>query len=132
MPLTIAEVGCQFQWAALRFAHAVSRLREREAIDYVEFFEYCGVGYYAFVQRLFAPRDPGPGRDAARLGLHGLERRAMLLSEVILTPSRTYYDKYCREMYRLPPERVVVSPPPKPFFTTVPSRPAEKDPCTIG
>lgn len=137
-PFTQAQVPCIFQWKSARFAHALRRLRERETIDFVEGFEYCGASYYAFVERLFA-MEGGPVlaqrvhgsievldlhgdgliHDVEKLMLHAFERRAMELAEAVLFPSRTYYEEYYKDLYHLCPERVVVSPPPKQPFPKV-------------
>jgi hypothetical protein len=142
-PFTQAQVPCIFQWKSARFAHALRRLRERETIDFVEGFEYCGASYYAFVERLYAEGAAAEGvgpvlaqrvhgsievldlhgdgliHDVEKLMLHAFERRAMELAEAVLFPSRTYYEEYYKELYHLCPERVVVSPPPKQPFPKV-------------
>jgi glycosyltransferase involved in cell wall biosynthesis len=147
----VSDIPCVYQWKSLRFAHALTKLLAREAIDFVEFFEYCGSGYYSFVQRLYALDSKGPVlgsrlhgsmevldrhgqgavKDADRLVLHGLERRALALSEAVLAPSRTYYERYYKDLYNLEPGRVVVSSPPKQAFPRVTRRPAPAGPFSI-
>jgi glycosyltransferase involved in cell wall biosynthesis len=151
LPFSAADVPCSFQWRALRFAHALDKVLAKESVDFVEFFDYCGPAYYALAARLFGPEPaarPVLGcrlhntmelfdrhtavKDAHRLVLHGLERRAIDLCEVVLTPSRTYYEHYIKDTYRLEPQRVVISPPPKQAVTRVASRPDPKGPFTIA
>jgi glycosyltransferase involved in cell wall biosynthesis len=137
--LSRAEVPNEFQWKALRFAHALARLGERERCDWIEFFEYCGVGYYAMVERLF-----GRGSETGVLGLrlhnslelidrheatktvdrtryemYGLEHGAIELAEAVLSPTRTYYEEYYRDLYALGPERVAISQSPRLDFPVV-------------
>ncbi len=155
-PFTQAQVPCIFQWKSARFAHALRRLREREAIDFVEGFEYCGASYYAFVERLYAEGAAAEGvgpvlaqrvhgsievldlhgdgliHDVEKLMLHAFERRAMELAEAVLFPSRTYYEEYYKDLYHLCPERVVISPPPKQPFPKVTRRLAPGQPFSIA
>jgi len=150
-PYADEEIPYLFQRKSLRFAHALDRVLERERPDFVEFFDYCGAGYYALVRRLFAAdRDPPPlgvrlhgsieilyrfggggwvDRDYAVL--YGLEHRALELAEAILTPSRTYFERYYRPLYGLDADRVVVSPPPRQQFPSVARRPDPAGPFTI-
>jgi len=146
IPLRQGAFECVFQWKSYQFAWAIARLLERERVDFVELFEYCGAGYYALVNRLYAPEAGGPGpvlgarlhgslevldrdgqgavRDRDRYLMHGLERRGLALAEAVLAPSRTYYERYYREHYGIEPERVVVSSPPKQAFPRVTRRPS--------
>src|SRR3990172_4938488 len=59
-PYTRADVPGEAMWKSLRFAHACERLDAREQLDCIEFFEYCGVGYYAMVRNLFRAVGPSP------------------------------------------------------------------------
>lgn len=142
-----------FQLKSLRFAHALARLRASEPITLVEFFEYCGAGYYTFVQRLFEPAfAPGPVmatrvhgsvevlerfgdgavRDLDQFLQHAMERRAMALSETLLVPTKAYYDAYYKPLYGLSDERALVSSPPKQAFPKVASRPGQGEPFSIA
>jgi glycosyltransferase involved in cell wall biosynthesis len=149
-PFTVGDVPCIFQWKSLRFAHALAKVEAKERLDFIEFFEYCGAGYYAMAERLYA-NDHGPVlgsrlhgslevldrygqgvvKDLDRLVLHGLERRSLALSETVLAPSRTYYERYYQSLYDLEPARVVVSSPPKQPFARV-QRPDPSGPFTIA
>lgn len=144
LPLTGADFECVFQWKSYQFAAALAALCKREAIDFVEYFEYCGAGYYSFVDRLFSEDRGGPVlgsrlhgsleildrygqgsvRDRDRYVMQALERRGLAMSEVVLAPSRTYYERYYRELYGIEPQRVIVSSPPKQAFPRVSRRPS--------
>lgn len=145
-----------FVWKALRFAHALERLREVERPDLVEFFEYCGPGYYAMTSRLFEPAAPADAPapvlgvrlhtsiellddcsgtrflDRDRFVMYGLERCALELAESVFTPSRSFYEHHYRRMYRLAPERVAVSQPPKLAFAPVRRRPDRRGPFRVA
>lgn len=151
-----ADFASIFQWKSRSFAAALGRLLERERPDYIEFFEYCGAAYYALVERLYAEEPAAGGalpvlgarlhgslevldrhgqglvKDADRLILHALERRALALSETILAPSRAYFDRYYKDLYHVEPERVVVSSPPKQPFPRVKRRPTTADHFSIA
>lgn len=155
---TLAPDQCPTRpvWEAARFAHAWARLSTLETIDFAEFFEYCGVSYYALTRRLFAPEPAAPRRpvlgsrlhnsleiidrvgstrnlDLARYHLYALEHAALRLSEAILTPTRTYFDEYYRDAYSLPPAKAVVSQSPKLPFPRVQRRPdPAREPFTIA
>ena len=47
------EAESPFVWKARRFDHALRGMVAKERIDFVEFFEYCGVGYYALARKLY-------------------------------------------------------------------------------
>lgn len=142
-----------FQVKSLRFAHALARLTAEHKIDLVEFFEYCGPGYYAFVQRLFEP-SPGAGpvlasrvhgsvevlerfgnglvRDLDHFMQHSIERRGLALAETMLVPTKAYYDAYYKPLYGLGPERAIVSTPPKQALPRVTQRPKPGEPFSIA
>lgn len=149
---TTADVPNIFQLKSARFAHALDSLLKLERIDFVEFFEYCGSGYASFVRRLFEPGAPGravigcrmhgsievldtygqgSAPDLDRYVLHAIERRAMDLAEVALTPSRTYYEQYYKDRYRLEAERTAVSSPPKQDMPRLTRRPVPGEPLAI-
>ena len=150
-PYADEDVPCLFQRKSLRFAFALDRLCQRETPDFIEFFEYCGAAYYAMVRRLLRGPAGGPvigvrlhgsleilyrfggggwvDRDQAFL--YGLEHRALELAETILTPSRTYFDRYYRPLYGLDDESAVVSPPPRQLFPAVTRRPLPSGPFAV-
>lgn len=134
-PWTPAQITDPFQWKSLRFAHALAHLSRQHAFDFVEFFEYCGPGYYALSRRLFRP-DParvmgcrlhgsievlerfgqGLARDRQQLSQFAFEHASLSLAETVLVPTATYYEEYFRKLYRLEPCCTVVSSPPKQPF----------------
>lgn len=147
-------------WKSVRFAHAIEKVVAAEPrIDFVEFFEYCGVSYYAMSRRLFGrgPIARGVGDRAPVLGtrlhnsleliddfgasrfldreryqLYALERAGLRLAETILTPTRTYFDRYYRDRYGISSDRVVVSQSPKVDTPRVQRRPDPRGPFTIA
>jgi glycosyltransferase involved in cell wall biosynthesis len=150
-PWRLEEIVDHSQLRSLRFAQALQFLAGREAFDYVEFFDYCGVAFYALSQRLYARSAGGPvlgvrlhstlelldqqgasGEiDRGRYHLWGLERGALHLAEVVLTPSQTFYEHTYRHAYGLPPEQVVVAQSPKRPFPRVSRRPRADGPFKI-
>ena len=139
-PSLLAEVGNPFLAKSLRFAHAVRRLAEIDPVDFVEFFEYCGVGYHALVEKRFGLQPQVPvlgmrvhnsvelidlhegthGIDRDRSILYGLERAGLALSEATLLPSQSYADAYYLDRYELDPTSIRISEPPTARF---PARP---------
>lgn len=139
-PAFFAEVENPFIAKSLRFAHAVRRLAEIDPVDYVEFFEYCGVGYHALVEKRFGRQPKAPilgmrvhnsvelidlhegtkGIDRDRSILYGLERAGMASSEATLLPSQSYADAYYLDRYELAPSSIRISEPPTARF---PARP---------
>ena len=150
-PFTPEQITINAAWKCLRFAHACDELQRREQLDFIEFFEYCGVGYYAMIRRLFSDNPAGPvlgvrlhnpielidyhasssRLDRDRYGLYGLEHAGIHMAEAVLTPTRKYYEAYCRDRYRLPAEKVVVSQSPKLEFPRVQRRPDPDEDFTI-
>ncbi len=140
------DIASVYQFNSLRLAHAYYRLTAQERIDYAEFFDYCGPGYYAMTRRLYGEDPTGAVLgvrvhttvemmdryeatrciDRERYGLYALERGALRLAETVLVPSRPFHEHYCRQAYGLPDDKVVVSQPPKLPFPRAQRRP---DPC---
>jgi len=139
-PPMLAEVENPFLAKSLRFAHVVRRLGKLDPVDYVEFFEYCGVGYHALVEKRFGLQPAQPilgmrvhnsvelidlhegtkGIDRDRSILYGLERAGLALSEATLLPSQSYADAYYLDRYELASDSIRISEPPTARF---PSRP---------
>ncbi|MFG0330587.1 MAG: glycosyltransferase family 4 protein [Phycisphaerales bacterium] len=140
-------------WKSLRFAHAARKVIAREPdLDFLEFFEYCGVAYHTLIDRLFDEEPehrPVIGSrlhnsielidhfgstnalDLDRYMLYRLEHAALRLSESILAPTRTYFDAYYRDRYGLDPRRITISQSPKLEFPRVTRRPDPTGPFTI-
>jgi glycosyltransferase involved in cell wall biosynthesis len=144
MPYSPTTVPSTAQFRSLRFAYALRKLLETEQFDYVEFFDYGGVAYHALVDRLYGADAGGPVlgirlhnsmelidrhgasrlADQERYRLYALEHGALELAETVLTPTQRYDEAHCRDLYRLSPERVVVSQSPKLDFPRVTRRPS--------
>ncbi len=134
-PWSEQQIPNNFQYRDLRFAHAAHKLLRQEQIDFMEFFEYCGSGYYAFAKKLY---ERGPNSilgvrlhnsvelidsfeatkpiDRERYGMYGLERGGIDFAEVILTPTQRYFDVHSRELYGIDPKHTVVSQSPREDF----------------
>jgi glycosyltransferase involved in cell wall biosynthesis len=151
LPYHLEQVSSWSAWQSLRFAHAFAALLRRDRIDFAEFVDYCGLGYYAMVDKVYARDTPSPvlgvrlhnsielidrygaTRELARERhrLYGLERSAIRLAEVVLAPTWTYYEKHYRSDYNLDPRKVVVSQSPKLGFARVRCRPGREGPFSI-
>ncbi len=150
LPFAVHDLPDLTQFRSLRFAHAVEKLLQRETIDFVEFFDFCGVGFYAMSKRLYGEAG-GPvlgvrlhssmelldrhgassAIDRPRYQLWGFERGAINLAEAVLAPTRTFYEHCYKDQYHLPPERVVLSQSPKRPFPSVTRRPSPHEDFSI-
>ena len=126
------EVENPFIWKSLRFAHGLRRVVEKDPVDFVEFFEYCGVGYHALVEKRFGLWEQSPvlgirvhnsvelidlhegtkAVDADRAVLYGLEHGGLAHSEATLLPSKSYAERYYLDRYSLPSDAIEISEPP--------------------
>jgi glycosyltransferase involved in cell wall biosynthesis len=114
------------------WAWALRKISSENPLDYFEFFDYCGPGYFSLVQRLTETRGY-PKRIGVRV--HGtievidrrvanafanhrvfdyaLERAALRLADVALAPGSSYYEDEVQSLYG--PhfrDRVKILPPP--------------------
>ena len=132
LPVSEEELGNAFLWKSLRFDVALGRVLEREAIDFVEFFEYCGVGHHALVAKAFGRRHSGTilgmrahnsvelidahestkPLDRERYLMYRLERSGLARAETVLFPSQSYAEAYYLDRYGIDRAAVVVSEPP--------------------
>lgn len=146
MPAFASDVENPFLAKSLRFAHAVRKLAEQDPVDFVEFFEYCGVGYYALVEKRFGlqPQRPVLGMrvhnsvelidlhegtkaiDRDRSILYGLERAGLAHAEATLLPSESYAETYYLDRYALPREAIAISEPPTAPFPKKREHPPEQ------
>lgn len=121
-----------FQKKSLRFAHALSKMAGEEHPDFVEFFEYCGIGYASFLRKLYGvdfqsctlgtrvhtsvelmdQTEATKPLDAERFVMYGMEHAALDLAETILIPGRTFFESYYEHFYNIASQRTVLSPPP--------------------
>src|SRR5207302_487251 len=114
---------------SIRFADALAQVERRERPDVIEFFDFTGPAYTSLVRRLFRGTTAAPiavrlhntlelidhfaptrAFDRDRYHLHALERASLALADVVLTPTRTYFDAHCAR-YAVDPRRVRVSSP---------------------
>ncbi len=136
LPLREDEVGNPFLWKSLRFDWALAKLLEREAIDFVEFFEYCGVASCALSAKIFGRRhadtilgvrahnsvelidahESTKSIDRDRYLLYALEQAGLARAESVLFPSRRYAEAYYLDRYAIPESSVVISQSPKLAF----------------
>lgn len=150
-PFDELTIGNLFRFKSLRFAHALRGVLQRERIELVEFFEYAGVGYYAFVDRVYGPGTTPVlaarlhsslelldifggthGMDRDRHFLYGLERAALQLTETIIAPTQTFFRAHYQHQYGIAGERVVVAQSPKQPFPRVARRPPPAGPYRIA
>ncbi len=132
-----AEIPCGIQRRVAAYAHAYKKLLVEEPnLDFVEFIEYTGIGYYAMLERVFGREPEGVSKPTigvrlhnplelidrfsptsemgrSRYGLYGFERAGIALAEAVLTPTRPYYEAYFKDDYALGERRVVESQSPK-------------------
>lgn len=105
-------------WRSFRFAHALAKLHAEAPVDLAEFVDYCGAAYYALIGRAAAPSQLPPriavrlhntielidrrvACDFAPFRVHdyALERAALTLADLVLTPGQRYWDEECANLY---------------------------------
>ncbi|RLE25172.1 MAG: hypothetical protein DRJ50_03440, partial [Actinobacteria bacterium] len=145
--LTQEHVALPTQLRAARYSHAYKELLKVEPdVDLIEFIDYCGVGYYAFADRVYGREpehankpvltvrlhnplelidsfSPTDQMGSDRYMLYALERGTINLADTVLTPTESYHRAYFERDYPLPPDAVVVSQSPKLPFPSVTRRP---------
>jgi glycosyltransferase involved in cell wall biosynthesis len=126
-------------WRSYRFAYALAKLHAETPVDLAEFFDYCGAAYYTLVTRAAEPTR-FPSRIAVRLHNsieiidrrvasdfapfrvydYALERAALALADLVLSPGQRFWDKECASLYpAVNAERVQVSFPVRRAFPRV-------------
>lgn len=120
-------------WKSFQFAHCLRSLHARMPVDLVEFFDYCGPAYYSLAGRLAEPA-AYPARIAVRLHNtievidrrvgnafrpfrvhdYALERAAIGLADMVLTPGLRFWQDEAASLYPVSPERVRLSFPVRP------------------
>jgi len=137
-PWTESDIASPFQWKALRFAHALAKVVKAERVDFVEFFEYCGVGCYTLARKLYGEFEDNvlavrlhnsiewidrfeatKPLTLPRYVMYALERAALQRAETVLAPTRTYAQAYYVSEYGLDERQVVVSQSPRRPFPKV-------------
>jgi len=109
----------EFAWKAYRFNYACSQVYDIEEPDLIEFFDYCGVSYYALTIKvaglgyknshlavrlhnsieLMDTYEPTKTHTFDRYSLYALEHGALRLAETSLYPSLSYFQHAYRPHY---------------------------------
>ncbi|WP_019915134.1 glycosyltransferase family 4 protein [Paenibacillus sp. HW567] len=120
-----------FLQKSYRFFRGLNKLSLLQQIDYIEFFDYVGIGYFSvkakrfeglFSKTVLAARahctidlmdlEQVPNSfDLNKLQMYQMEKEVMQDADVLLVPSNSWGEIYIQR-YAVNPERVVVSPPP--------------------
>ncbi|GAB4428003.1 MAG: hypothetical protein Kow0031_08140 [Anaerolineae bacterium] len=113
-PLTAADFATDFEWRAYCFDYAAQKIARLDQPDVLEFFDYCGVAYFALAAKITRGAYPAAllntrlhnslevmdAREATKLHnkpryiAYALEHAALRLSEATLFPSRAYLRDY--------------------------------------
>lgn len=121
-----------FEWSAYRFNEAAKELDRLFHFDLIEWFDYCGVAYYAtrerqaktaYVSSLLGVRlhntlevmDANDGALAVDFGItiaYAMEHSAISGCDLLLSNGRAYFDRAFSKFYQATKERVIDSPPP--------------------
>ena len=131
---TLAEQADEFpsvaHWKSFQFAHCLRILHARMPADLVEFVDYCGPAYYSLLARLAEPaafparivvrlhnsievidRRVGNAFQSFRTYDYALERAAIALADMVLTPGMRFWRDEAASLYPLPEWRVQPSFP---------------------
>jgi glycosyltransferase involved in cell wall biosynthesis len=134
LEITMEDLQNIFLWKSYRFYYALLELEKEQPLDYVEFFDYAGVGYYAirakkyegkFRNSIFGIRahctiDLMDAEQAQselsmeRLLMYQMEKEALKDCDVLMAPSKAWKELYVTR-YGVPKQNVIVSPPPMDF-----------------
>ncbi len=110
--LSIRDFKSIFEYRSYRFQIALSKVSELEKPDIIEFFDYCGVGYYALNSKALGLNYPdshlavrlhgslelidrqqtGNYHGIDRYIMYGLEHHALRLAETVLYPSQNFLE----------------------------------------
>lgn len=139
-------------WRSFRFAHALARMHAEIPLDFVEFFDYCGAAYYTLVARAAEPhrypsriavrlhntieiidRRVGAAFERFRVHDYALERAALALADIVLTPGQRYWDDEASSLYaKVDATRVQCSFPVRRPLERVPGAGEGRDIIFIG
>lgn len=140
LELTFEDLQNAFLWKSYCFYQGLLQLEKMYPLDYVEFFDYAGVGYYAikakkyegkFINSIFGIRahctiDLMDAQQAQselsleRIVMYEMEKISMLDSDVLMVPSNAWRELYIKR-YNVLEHKVLISPPPM-SFTELPKR----------
>jgi len=110
--LGIRDFKSIFEYRSYRFQVALGKVYDLEQPDVIEFFDYCGVGYFALNSKvlglnyreahlavrlhgsleLIDRQQPGNYHGLDRYIMYGLEHHALRLAETVLYPSRNFLE----------------------------------------
>jgi glycosyltransferase involved in cell wall biosynthesis len=123
-----ATFPSEAHWRSYRFAYALAKVQAQAHVDFAEFFDYCGAAYYSLVCRAAVP-SRFPARIAIRLhntieiidrrvaanfppfrvNDYALERAALALADIILSPGQRFWAEECASLYSISTRRVHLS-----------------------
>lgn len=127
-----------FLQKSYRFFRGLHKLSLLQKIDYIEFFDYVGIGYFSvkakrfeghFSKTVLAVRahctidlmdlEQVPNSfELNKLQMYQMEKEVIQDVDVLLVPSNSWGDIYIHR-YAVNPEKVVVSPPPVELWNDV-------------
>jgi glycosyltransferase involved in cell wall biosynthesis len=121
---------CEYAFRSFRFAEALKLAHAKYRLDYVEFVDYCGAGFFSFAERLMQP-DKYP--KIMSIHLHNtieiidqstygqliedrrdayvLERTAMPMADCYISHGRRFFETEYQGRYLLDPARVIIHTP---------------------
>jgi glycosyltransferase involved in cell wall biosynthesis len=131
MPVRPEDFLSIFEFRAYRFYQATREINRLESPDIIEFFDYCGVAYFALTAKacgldfenshlairlhgaleLIDRQQPGTLHGIDRYLMYGLEHQALRLAETVLAPSIGFYEKAYLPFYEPWEGEVIVSKP---------------------
>lgn len=132
MPVGLDDFRTIYEFRAYRFHHVASKINQLEKPDFIEFFDYCGVAYYALNAKvsgleyldthltvrlhgaleLIDRHQPGMLVGIDRYIMYDLEHQSLRLAEWVLTPSQTFLEKAYQPNYEGWFGQQIVSRPP--------------------
>lgn len=127
-----------FLQKSYRFFKGLHKLSTMQGLDYIEFFDYVGIGYFSvkakrfeghFSKTVLAVRahctidlmdlEQVPNSfELNKLQMYQMEKEVIQDVDVLLVPSNSWGDIYILR-YAVSPEKVVVSPPPVELWNDV-------------
>jgi glycosyltransferase involved in cell wall biosynthesis len=130
-----------FEWSAYRFNEAAKHLDAVFGFDLIEWFDYCGVAYYATRERtagsaysqtklgvrlhntleVMDANDGALAGDSSRAVAYALEHAAVSGCDLLLSNGRAYFDKAFSRFYSATAEFIIHAPPPLFDFPTPPA-----------
>ena len=120
-----------YMWKSYQFYQGLRQLEKKYLIDYIEFFDYVGIGYYTikskkyegtFANCTLAVRahctidlmDIEQNQADFRyekIEMYQMEKEAIQNADLLIVPSKSWGEIYSKR-YEISPERIYISPPP--------------------